>query len=380
MAFGILAAELFALSAHLKVCVEGGAGDFRVSADFSSPAGITGLFGHSGAGKSTLLKMIAGLLCPERGRIELSGRTLFDAHQGINISVAARRTGFVFQDARLFPHMPVRGNLTYAGRFGGRAGYRTLDDVSDLLGLGHLLERRPASLSGGERQRVAIGRALLSDPAILLMDEPLSSLDHARRQEVLPYLERMRAETSIPIIYVSHEVDEVARLADTLVVLSHGEMVASGPAVDVFGRADLGPALGRHEAGALVEGKVIAIDSEYGLARVAAGNGEIELVAPDFKPGSLVRMRVRARDVAIARALPVGISIRNRIGVRVEEIVEEAGPYVELVLDMGGQALRARITRKSHDELGLKKGEEVFALLKAISVERRAVAAGIQNP
>jgi molybdate transport system ATP-binding protein len=377
MAIRAFAAGLFQMSAHLSVSVEGGAGDFHVSADFQSPAGITGLFGHSGAGKSTLLKMIAGLLCPKSGRIELSGRVLFDSDSHTNMPVAARRTGFVFQDARLFPHMSVRGNLTYASRFGGRANKRSLEDVCDLLGLDGLLDRRPASLSGGERQRVAIGRALLSDPAILLMDEPLSSLDHARRQEVLPYLERMRAETSIPIIYVSHEVDEVARLADTLVVLSHGEMVAAGPAVEVFGRADLGPALGRHEAGALVEGRVTSIDSDYGLAKVAAGASEIELVAPDLKPGSMVRMRVRARDVAIARSAPTEISIRNRIRARVDEIVEETGPYVEVVLDMGGQALRARITRKSRSDLALKQGEEVYALLKAISVERRAVTAEV---
>lgn len=365
------------MSENLSVAVEGRAGDFRVSARFSSPAGITGLFGHSGAGKSTLLKMIAGLVCPQRGRIALSGRTLFDAESGIDIPVARRRTGFVFQDARLFPHMSVRANLTYAGRFGGRGNQGSLDHVCELLGLGGLLERRPASLSGGERQRVAIGRALLSDPGILLMDEPLSSLDHARRQEVLPYLERMRAETSIPIIYVSHEIDEIARLADTLVVLSHGEMVAAGPAVEIFGRADLGPALGRHEAGALVEGEVVSVDADYGLARVRAGESEIELVAPDLKPGTMVRMRVRARDVAIARAVPEAISIRNRIRARVEEIVEETGPYVEIVLDVGGQVLRARITRKSHDELGLGPAQEVYALLKAISVERRAVTAEI---
>jgi molybdate transport system ATP-binding protein len=367
------------VSANLSVCVEGGAGEFSISANFSSPAGITGLFGHSGAGKSTLLKMIAGLLRPQSGTIELSGRTLFDADRRVDVPVAARRTGFVFQDARLFPHMSVRGNLTYANRFGARTGQRSLDDVCELLGLGALLERRPALLSGGERQRVAIGRALLSDPAILLMDEPLSSLDHARRQEVLPYLERMRSETSIPIIYVSHEVDEVARLADTLVVLSHGEMVAAGPAVEVFGRADLGPALGRHEAGALVEGSVVSVDKEYGLATVSAGDSEIELVAPDLRPGSTVRMRVRARDVAIARAIPAAISIRNRIRVNVAEIVEETGPYVEVVLDMGGQVLRARITRKSSDELSLRKGDAVYALLKAISVERRAVAADVQD-
>jgi molybdate transport system ATP-binding protein len=189
----------------------------------------------------------------------------------------------------------------------------------------------------------------------------------------------MRAETSIPIIYVSHEIDEIARLADTLVVLSHGKMVAAGPAVEIFGRADLGPALGRHEAGALVEGRVNSVDESYGLARVKAGESEIELVAPDLKPGSMVRMRVRARDVAIARAAPETISIRNRIRARVIEIAEETGPYVEIVLDVGGQALRARITRKSRDELGLRQGEEVYALLKAISVERRAVTAEVGN-
>ncbi len=201
-----------------------------MEADFAADWGVTALFGHSGAGKTTLLKMIAGTLRPESGRIAVGDFTLFDAERGINLPPEKRRIGYVFQEARLFPHMSVKRNLTYARWAGRRQATRSFDEVVALLGIGHLLDRRPSTLSGGERQRVAIGRALLSDPALLLLDEPLSSLDHARRQEILPFIERLRDESHVPIVYVSHEIDEVARLADQIVLLSAGRVTASGAA------------------------------------------------------------------------------------------------------------------------------------------------------
>ncbi|MBZ0163941.1 MAG: molybdenum ABC transporter ATP-binding protein [Notoacmeibacter sp.] len=348
-------------------------GSFEIGAAFRSGPGITALFGHSGAGKTTILKAIAGMVRPVSGRITCGGRVLFDSKAGIDVPTAARRTGFVFQDGRLFPHISVERNLRYAALAGRRAEPRRMEAVVDMLGLGEHMGRMPASLSGGERQRVAIGRALLSDPAILLMDEPLSSLDQARRQEILPFLEAVRDEARIPLVYVSHEIEEVARLADTMVVLSQGQVVAAGPATEVFGRLDLGPALGRHEASTLIDGRVARLDEQFGTALVEAEGTEIELVAPVLVPGDAVRMRIRARDIAIARDVPGLISVRNKLPVTIIEIMTDDGPFAELALAFGNQRLRARITRKSVAELDLKPGDRVHALLKAISLERRAL-------
>jgi molybdate transport system ATP-binding protein len=355
----------------LEVSVAGQAGDFHLDAGFEAGPGITALFGHSGAGKTTILKMIAGMTRPRSGRIAAEGRVLFDSGAGIDLSLPRRQVGFVFQDGRLFPHLSVRRNLTYARWAGKRPATRPFEEVVALLGLESHLDRSPATLSGGERQRVAIGRALLSDPAILLMDEPLSSLDHARRLEILPYIEAIRDETAVPIVYVSHEIDEVARLADTVVVLEQGRMLAAGPAAEIFGRLDLGDTLGRQEAGALVEGTVSAVEPEYGVAIIDAGGARLELVGEGFGTGEAVRLRIRARDVAIALQVQTGYSIRNQLPCIVEEIVSADPAFVEVALKLGSQRLRSRITRKSADEMALAPGQEAVALLKAVSVERR---------
>lgn len=354
----------------LSVTVEGRAGNFAIHAEFEAGRGITALFGPSGAGKTTVLKMIAGMIRPAKGRIAVGGSVLFDHAAGVDLAPNKRQIGFVFQDGRLFPHLSVRRNLTYARWAGRRAASRPFDEVVALLGLQELLDRAPGTLSGGERQRVAIGRALLADPALLLMDEPLSSLDHARRRSLLPYLEAIREETRIPIVYVSHETEEVARLADTLVVMADGQVLAAGPARDVFGRLDLGPILGDEEAGALIEGIVRSVDAEFGIVHVDVAGEPLELVARALRPGQLVRMRVRARDVAISRIRPPAMSVRNVIRCAIEDIVEDGGPYAELALRVGSQHLRSRITRKSADELHLAAGQEAFALLKAVSIER----------
>jgi len=353
----------------LKVSVTGRNGKFAIEANFSAGWGVTALFGHSGAGKTTLLKMIAGTLRPESGRIAVGDFTLFDAEKGINLPPEKRRIGYVFQEARLFPHMSVKRNLTYARWAGSRATTRSIEEVVDLLGIAHLLDRRPATLSGGERQRAAIGRALLSDPALLLLDEPLSSLDHARRQEILPFIERLRDESHVPIVYVSHEIDEVARLADEIVLLQGGKVKASGEAAEIFPLID-GDGEG---AGVLLEGTVASYNSTYELAEIDLNGATFQLGDTGLRENMHVRLRVRARDVSIARTVPDAISIRNILPVTIRKIVVVEGPNALLDLDFQGRQLGARLTRRSVDELELKEGEHVFALVKAVSVERAAI-------
>lgn len=305
----------------LTVSITGRNGAFAIEAGFAAEGGVTALFGHSGAGKTTLLKMIAGTLRPESGRIAVGDFTLFDAQKGINLPPEKRRIGYVFQDARLFAHMSVKRNLTYARWAGHRQATRSFDEVVALLGIGHLLDRRPSTLSGGERQRVAIGRALLSDPALLLLDEPLSSLDHARRQEILPFIERLRDESHVPIVYVSHEIDEVARLADQIVLLSAGRVTASGAAADIFPLIDAESEGG----GVLLEGIVSAYDERYKLAEIDLGGASFQLSDAGLKQTMHVRLRVRARDVSIARKIPEAISIRNLLPVTVTGIERGKG-------------------------------------------------------
>ncbi|MBC2887506.1 molybdenum ABC transporter ATP-binding protein [Ochrobactrum sp. CM-21-5] len=353
----------------LVVSIAGLNGKFPVEADFAADWGITALFGHSGAGKTTLLKMIAGTLRPERGRIAVGDFTLFDADAGINLPPEKRRIGYVFQEARLFPHMSVKRNLAYARWAGYRQATRSFDEVVTLLGIEHLLDRRPSTLSGGERQRVAIGRALLSDPALLLLDEPLSSLDYARRQEILPFIERLRDENHVPIVYVSHEIDEVARLADEIVLLSGGKVTASGAAADVFPLIDAEGEGG----GVLLEGMVSSYDNRYRLAEIDLGGASFQLSDIGLKQDMHVRLRVRARDVSIARKAPEAISIRNVLPVTITGVEAGEGPNAHVSLDFQGRRLGARLTRRSVDELGLAEGDQVVALVKAVSVDRSAV-------
>jgi molybdate transport system ATP-binding protein len=265
--------------------------------------------------------------------------------------------------------MSVKRNLTYARWAGHRQATRSFDEVVALLGIDHLLDRRPSTLSGGERQRVAIGRALLSDPALLLLDEPLSSLDHARRQEILPFIERLRDESHVPIVYVSHEIDEVARLADAIVLLSAGRVTASGAAADVFPLIDAEGEGG----GVLLEGMVSSYDERYKLAEIDLGGASFQLSDAGLKQNMHVRLRVRARDVSIARKAPEKISIRNVLPVTVTAITMDDGPNAYVSLDFQGRRLGARLTRRSVDELALRSGDHVVALVKAVSVDRAAI-------
>ena len=353
----------------LSVTLKDKRGSFALDAAFRAGAGVTALFGRSGAGKTTIVSMVAGLSRPLAGHVELNGRVLFDAAGGTNLPAWHRRVGMVFQEARLFPHLSVRANLTYGQWAGRRKSDTRLDQVLALLGLDGFLERRPDSLSGGEAQRVAIGRALMAGPEILLMDEPLSQLDGARRAEILPFLDRLAHEGGVPILYVSHAIDEVARLADDIVVLSHGKVAASGPIEEVFGRIDLGVATGRYEAGALLVADVTAHDGTFALTTLTCGAAELVVPALDRAVGERVRLRVRARDVALALAPPADISIRNVAAATIVAVELEAGAFAEVLLDLSGQSLRARITRKSALDLALEPGRRVFALIKSIAVE-----------
>jgi molybdate transport system ATP-binding protein len=349
-------------------------GTFALDARFATGAGITALFGRSGAGKSTLLNLIAGLARPSSGRIVVGGRELYDSAKGIDLPPHARRVGYVFQEGRLLPHLTVRRNLLYGSFFNrSEKPLSSVEHVVELLGLGHLLERRPGALSGGEKQRVAIGRALLANPEVLLLDEPLASLDAPRKAEILYYVERLRDEVRAPIVYVSHSLEEVVRLADTFVLLSEGRVLGSGPVRDMMGRPELRPYLGRHEGGAVIEARVAAQDLENGLARLEFAGGALEVPDVDALPGEAVRVRVRARDVSIALARPAGLSIRNVLAGTVSEVGAEEGPSLDVSLDLGGTPLIARITRKSAAELGLRPGLPVFALIKSVSIDRRSV-------
>ncbi len=355
----------------IEIDVKGSAGDFKVEAAFQAEAGVTSLFGQSGSGKSTITNMIAGLLRPEQGRIRVNGETLFDADKGINLSVRARRIGHVFQDARLFPHLTVKSNLTFARWAGWRQDARPLEEVVELLGVGHLLDRKPHGLSGGERQRVAIGRALLSGPRVLLMDEPLASLDQARKADILPYLDRLRSEAGIPILYVSHALEEVARLSQTLVIVSDGRTIAHGPVAEVLSRVDLGKATGRHEASALLEGVVAHIDPGWGLSSVDIGGQLVQVPGLEAQLGEAIRLRIRARDVAIAVSEPKGLSIRNALRGMISNITDERGPYTEILCQVANQTVRARLTRASAAELGLARGKAVYLLIKSVAIDRR---------
>jgi molybdate transport system ATP-binding protein len=368
------ACEETRLMGVLEVSVTGEAGEFRLDAGFEAGSGITALFGHSGAGKTTILKMIAGMTRPKTGRIVADGHVLFDSAARIDLPPQRRQVGFVFQEARLFPHLTVRQNLLYGRWFtprGERAG--SLAQVLELLGIEALLERRPGALSGGERQRVAIGRALLADPRLLLMDEPLASLDAERKAEVLPFIERLRDEMRIPIIYVSHAVDEIARLATTVVVVSDGRVAAAGPVGDVLSRLDLRPLTGRFEAGSIIEARVHHEEPRFALTVLHHPAGELRVPALGLAAGTAVRLRIRARDVAIALAPPQGLSIRNLLRGRVAEIAPTDSAVTEIRLDLAGTPLLARITREAIADLGLAEGREVYALVKSIAFDRRSL-------
>ncbi|WP_417492458.1 molybdenum ABC transporter ATP-binding protein [Maricaulis sp.] len=349
-------------------------GEFRLEVEAEIPlAGITAVFGPSGSGKTSLLRLIAGLDRPDQGRIALGQDVWSD--RGIFVPAHRRPAALVFQDARLFGHLSVAGNLAYAERRAGAAETRfAAETIIETLDLAPLLERRPASLSGGEAQRVALARALLSQPRLLLLDEPMAGLDHARKAELLPYLDTTLRQLGIPALYVSHSVEEVVRLADRVLALSQGHVVAMGPAEDVLDGLDIAPLERDFEAGAILAGRLVDHDERLQLSRIDLGGQMLELPMPaTLQPGDTVRLRIRARDVAIATLRPQEISIRNVLDARILTLTTaENSPYADLLLSVGSGQLKARLTRASVEALQLSEGQAVYALVKSASFDRGA--------
>lgn len=330
--------------------------------------GVIALFGPSGSGKTTLLRCIAGLEPAARGLLQVKDEVWQDgAHF---LPVHQRPLGYVFQEASLFPHLSVRHNLEYGlKRIPPTQRKVQLEQVVEWLGLDRLIERAsPAGLSGGERQRVAIARALLTSPRLLLMDEPLSALDAASKREILPYLERLHSELDIPVIYVSHALDEVTRLADQLVLMEQGRVITSGALNEILARLDL-PTAHLDDAGTVIEASVAVHDEEYHLTRLDFSGGSLWVSKVEHAIGSRVRARVLARDVSIATVAPQGSSISNILAARIDAIRDEGSDRVILRLTTGdGQVLLSRITRRSRDQLGLAPGMEVFAQVKSVAL------------
>jgi molybdate transport system ATP-binding protein len=349
-------------------------GGFRLDARFTTQGRVTALFGRSGAGKTTVVNAIAGLLKPARGKVEVDGETLLDTERGVSVPRHRRRIGYVFQEGRLFPHLTVRGNLRYGAWFAPRAAqYVSFERVVETLGISHLLERKPGRLSGGERQRVAIGRALLSHPRLLLMDEPLASLDAARRHEVLALIERLRDAFAIPVVYVSHSMDEVIRLCDTMVLMDAGRVAAVGPVEELLSRLDLRPLTGRYEAGAVIAARVTGHDDTFALTHLAFPGGTLRVSRLEASPATDVKVRIRARDVSLALVRPDDISVLNIFEGTVMEVSgdpdDPTGAQLDVRLDIG-VPLWARITRRSASDLGIEPGRHVHALVKSVAIER----------
>ena len=345
-------------------------GQFSLDAAFTSEGGVTALFGRSGSGKTSLLRIIAGLTAPQEGEVILDGDVLVDTQTRRFVPCHRRRFGYVFQEARLFPHLTVRRNLGYGRWFAPKAA-RAEDfaRIVDLLGIEALLERRPSNLSGGEKQRVAIGRALLSGPRLLLMDEPLAALDEERKAEILPYLERLRDETSVPIVYVSHSVSEVARLADHVVVMEAGKIRAVGSAADILGDNSVSIAAERRETGALLEGTIRSVDDVHGLTTVALKRATL-LLPGRHDIGRRVRLHIPARDVMLATVRPEGISALNILEGTIVDLKAGSGETMDISVDCGGDIIQSRITRFSAQRLELTIGKPVYAIVKTVAFER----------
>jgi molybdate transport system ATP-binding protein len=351
-------------------------GGFRLEARFACAGGLTALFGRSGAGKTMLVNAIAGLIRPQRARIVSQGRVLVDTQAGIFVPPHRRHIGYVFQDARLFPHLNVRANLLFGRFFARRHDEIGFGQIVDLLGIGHLLQRRPGALSGGEKQRIAIGRALLSRPELLLMDEPLAALDAPRKDEILPYLERLRDELALPIVYVSHAIPEVTRLADSVVLLSDGRVQVVGSVPELTGRLDLFPLTGRYEAGAVLNATLARHEERWGLSVLQTAAGEILVPRIERPPGSRLRIRIRARDVTLALTPPTDTSALNILSGRVAELQPGEGPQIEVRLDCNGDALLARVTRLSAERLALAPGKPVYAMIKSVALDGGSLGRG----
>jgi molybdate transport system ATP-binding protein len=351
-------------------------GGFALAADFAvDKPGITALFGPSGSGKTSIVNAIAGLLRPQDGNIVIGGETVLDTQSDIFVPPQNRRLGYVFQDARLFPHMNVESNLRFGWR---RAPVRTEEAefgrIVSLLGLEPLLTRRPAKLSGGEKSRVALGRALLSSPRALLLDEPLSALDAARKAEILPYLEKLRDEAKLPMLYVSHALDEVAQLANDVIIVKQGRTVAQGAVFDILADLDVSALTGTPSFGAVIDTKIASHRSDDGLSVLAFDGGELIVPLLHRELGQGLRVRIRAEDVMLATEEPRTISANNVLLSTVTSLREGAAAHADVQLQCGGARFVARITRASARRLGLKPGMPIFAIAKSVIVDPQAQA------
>ncbi len=355
----------------LSVDVQHRQGTFALQARFAAPTpGVIALFGRSGSGKSTLVNIVSGLLRPDAGTVRLDEELLTDTATGTAVPAEARRMGYVFQDARLFPHLSVAGNLRYGQRRARGRCEIGFDEVVQLLGLTPLLQQHPHRLSGGERARVALGRALLSQPRLLLLDEPLAALDLPRRHEVLPYLEALRERLRIPILYVSHQFEEVLRLATHLVLLEAGAVVAQGSVSELSLHPALQAIVGADLTGAVIDAAVLRVDAE-GQAELAVGTGTLQASVPGATAGARVRLHVLARDVILALQPLANVSVRNALAGTVSTVVSDAhGVLVEV--EVGGASVLARITPAALRALALRPGTPVWALFKAVSTRGHA--------
>lgn len=359
----------------LSIKVKRQLGETLLDVDVALPLqGVSAVFGRSGAGKTSLVNILGGLAVPDSGEIRLGERWLYHSDKHINLPPEKRNAGFVFQDARLFPHYRVRGNLNY-GRKGAKSA-KQFDSVVQLLGLEQLLERYPASLSGGEKQRVAIGRALLTNPEILLMDEPLASLDLPRKRELLPYLQRLTRELNLPIVYVSHSLDEILQLADQMLVIDQGKAVICGPLERVWDSSELRPWLSPQEQSSLLLATVAETHPDYAMTRLQLANGASLWVNRTLREqGERIRVRIHSNQVSVCTEKPVGSSIRNVLPVTVEQInTSDDSNYVQLRLQLSGMPLWANITRWSLDELALKPGCAMYAQIKGVSLTEADLA------
>lgn len=345
---------------------------FTLQAEFEAPTpGIVALFGRSGCGKTTLVNIISGLLAADEVRIRLDDVVLADTRAGISVPVERRRIGYVFQDARLFPHFSVLGNLRYGLKRSSDAPLPrqpiAFDDVVSLLGLAPLLARRSHQLSGGERQRVSLGRALLSQPQLLLLDEPLASLDVARREEVLPYLQALRDQLSIPMVYVSHQFEEVLQLATHVVLMEAGRVVAQGTLSEVSLCPELRAIVGPDSVGSVLDGVVSRTDPARAMADLQLGNSTLQITLRDVAVGSPVRVQLLARDIILATEKPHGLSVRNTLQGVISEMSPDEDGAVLVKVDIGGATVLARVTSDAASALNLGHGTPVWVLVKAVS-------------
>ena len=342
---------------------------FTLDARFEAPTpGIVALFGRSGCGKTTLVNVISGLLEADSALVQLDAVVLTDTSAGVSVPAERRRIGYVFQDGRLFPHLNVIGNLRYGLKRSSQKTFIAFDEVVDLLGLSRLLPRRPHQLSGGERQRVGLGRALLSQPQMLLLDEPLAATDVARREEVLPYLEALRDRLSMPMVYVSHQFEEVLQLATHVVLMDSGRVVAQGTLSEVSLLPELRAIVGSDSVGSVLDGVVMRTDVQHGMARLQLGNGSLLVSLKNATAGSRVRVQLLARDIIIATEKPQALSVRNALEGVVSEIVPDEDDTVLVKIDVGASTIvLSRITQDAAGALGLRVGMSVWALVKAVS-------------